>query len=279
MFSQVFVLNSIIFLPLGLASANSLARTSANQDSFEAHVQRLQNSVSQNDPYLDVLRINLEKQSLYALIRDQMMADGFYLMADKVNDLLRTEFHANYFASVPPNCSDELFKAFKEHLRLIRSSFLQEEAANATVSPESGIMALYCHYEKLLYDRWCPSLYRVPDSTTIERYDESSVTSGVFSNEMSIILAQRPTELRILSKFGTLGTGPNCFDKPHGFCIGPNDSIVVADTNNHRISVFTIDGTLLYSFGGRGFANGEFELPRKVKPSFCNCLFQIFLFD
>lgn len=52
--------------------------------------------------------------------------------------------------------------------------------------------------------------------------------------------SQRVAPLEIHFKFGQLGNAPSQFGSPHGFCIGEEDAIVVADTNNHRIQV-TID--------------------------------------
>jgi hypothetical protein len=38
-------------------------------------------------------------------------------------------------------------------------------------------------------------------------------------------------------KFGNLGEACGYFNAPHGFCLGPKEEIVVADTYNHRIQV------------------------------------------
>lgn len=49
--------------------------------------------------------------------------------------------------------------------------------------------------------------------------------------------SQRAAALEIHFKFGQLGNAPSQFGSPHGFCVGEEDAIVVADTNNHRIQV------------------------------------------
>ncbi len=49
--------------------------------------------------------------------------------------------------------------------------------------------------------------------------------------------SQRVAALEIHFKFGQLGNAPSQFGSPHGFCVGLDDTIVVADTNNHRIQV------------------------------------------
>ena len=50
-------------------------------------------------------------------------------------------------------------------------------------------------------------------------------------------------------KFGQLGPGKGQFNSPHGFCLGIDEDIVVADTNNHRVQVFEKTGEFKYQFG------------------------------
>lgn len=43
--------------------------------------------------------------------------------------------------------------------------------------------------------------------------------------------------MQIRVKFGALGQARGQFNSPHGFCLGLDEEIIVADTNNHRIEV------------------------------------------
>lgn len=52
--------------------------------------------------------------------------------------------------------------------------------------------------------------------------------------------SQRVAALEIHFKFGQLGSAPCQFGSPHGFCVGEDDAIVVSDTNNHRIQVYSV---------------------------------------
>lgn len=45
------------------------------------------------------------------------------------------------------------------------------------------------------------------------------------------------TPMQIRCKFGQLGPSKSQFNSPHGFCLGIDEDIIVADTNNHRIQV------------------------------------------
>lgn len=48
------------------------------------------------------------------------------------------------------------------------------------------------------------------------------------------------TPMHIRSKFGQLGPSKGQFNSPHGFCLGTDEDIIVADTNNHRIQVLIL---------------------------------------
>ncbi|ESP03686.1 hypothetical protein LOTGIDRAFT_91879, partial [Lottia gigantea] len=65
-------------------------------------------------------------------------------------------------------------------------------------------------------------------------------------------------------KFGQLGPGKGQFNSPHGFCLGFDQDIIVADTNNHRIQVFDKTGDFKYQFGIPGREEGQLWYPRKV---------------
>lgn len=47
----------------------------------------------------------------------------------------------------------------------------------------------------------------------------------------------KATPMHIRYKFGQLGGNKGQFNSPHGFCLGNEEDIIVADTNNHRITV------------------------------------------
>ena len=52
--------------------------------------------------------------------------------------------------------------------------------------------------------------------------------AGLSSGQRSL------NSMQIRCKFGQLGPGKVQFNSPHGFCLGVEEEIIVADTNNHR---------------------------------------------
>ncbi|XP_015608965.1 RING finger protein nhl-1 isoform X5 [Cephus cinctus] len=64
---------------------------------------------------------------------------------------------------------------------------------------------------------------------------------------------------RQLFKFGMRGSEAGCFTWPRGLAVGPDNSIVVADSSNHRVQVFDGNGNFTKEFGSYGSGEGEFD--------------------
>ncbi|XP_066997579.1 RING finger protein nhl-1 isoform X3 [Anabrus simplex] len=60
-------------------------------------------------------------------------------------------------------------------------------------------------------------------------------------------------------KIGSRGSEPGCFTWPRGIAVGPDNSIVVADSSNHRVQVFDSNGIFVKEFGSYGNGEGEFD--------------------
>lgn len=90
----------------------------------------------------------------------------------------------------------------------------------------------------------------------------STAVSPLMSNKNSS--QARLNNMQIRHKFGYLGSGRAQFNSPHGFCLGLNQEIVVADTNNHRVCIFDKSGTYITQFGSPGKEEGQLWNPRKV---------------
>ncbi|KAK0080316.1 hypothetical protein PV325_014163 [Microctonus aethiopoides] len=86
--------------------------------------------------------------------------------------------------------------------------------------------------------------------------------SGNYINLRSTNTKQTPMQIR--SKFGQLGPSKGQFNSPHGFCLGTDEDIIVADTNNHRIQIFDKTGQFKSQFGIPGKEEGQLWYPRKV---------------
>merc|ERR1719228_59183 len=65
-------------------------------------------------------------------------------------------------------------------------------------------------------------------------------------------------------KFGEFGILGGQFTEPSGVAVTPDNEIVVADTNNHRIQVFDRNGNFSFQFGEVGKRNGQLLYPNRV---------------
>ena len=57
-------------------------------------------------------------------------------------------------------------------------------------------------------------------------------------------------QYRLITSWGQPGTGPGCFQLPHGIAIDSSDIVYVADRQNNRIQRFTTEGVFLDEWTG-----------------------------
>lgn len=88
--------------------------------------------------------------------------------------------------------------------------------------------------------------------------------SNSFQQQLNAPGRAKATPMQIRCKFGSLGPSKGQFNAPHGFCLGLDEEIIVADTNNHRIEIFEKNGTFKFQFGVPGKDEGQLWYPRKV---------------
>ena len=67
----------------------------------------------------------------------------------------------------------------------------------------------------------------------------------------------KPRQFRPVLSFGQQGTSAGMFSNPWGIAVNEKNEIAVTETDNHRIQVFSSNGTHLGSFGKKGDQRGE----------------------
>ncbi len=69
---------------------------------------------------------------------------------------------------------------------------------------------------------------------------------------------------RYVTRLGTKGTNPGELLQPYSVAADLDSYIFVADSGNHRISVFTLSGKFVRCFGTKGSEPGMFLYPRHL---------------
>ena len=97
--------------------------------------------------------------------------------------------------------------------------------------------------------------------------ESSKVTAGNkgANDRVSPLETQVQTRrFRSVLSFGRQGNSVGMLDTPWGVAVNDQDEIAVTDCYNHRVSLFSSDGTHLRSFGRVGENNGEFQFPTGI---------------
>jgi len=87
-----------------------------------------------------------------------------------------------------------------------------------------------------------------------------SATPGSTSGPVPVPVADL-----LLRGWGTPGSAPGQFNRAEGLGLGPDGTVYVADSCNHRIQVFDPDGKFLREQGRAGSNPGEFSYPYDVR--------------
>ena len=74
----------------------------------------------------------------------------------------------------------------------------------------------------------------------------------------------KPRQFKALLSFGQRGSSGGMMNYPWGLAVNERNEIAVTDRGNHRIQVFSSDGTYLRSFGRKGDKQGELSLPAGI---------------
>jgi len=106
------------------------------------------------------------------------------------------------------------------------------------------------------------------------RYQALTAHAGAAASELKALASPRTrrrgnfpdfARLRFKAAVGSKGGRPSEFNCPEGVAISSDGRlVVVADSLNHRVQVFSPDGAFLREFGQKGSEDGQFDMPGGV---------------
>ena len=91
-----------------------------------------------------------------------------------------------------------------------------------------------------------------------------SVLNSEGIGDLKTVLAKLNRTFRPLLSFGQKGKSVGMLHFPWGVAVNNHDEIAVSECGNHRITIFSREGTFLKSFGRRGKSNGMFINPSGI---------------
>lgn len=94
-------------------------------------------------------------------------------------------------------------------------------------TPQSALTGINDDIKLNCFSPFSNTTQSSPDAATKHSFAHSNGISG----------RAKALSMQIRVKFGALGQARGQFNSPHGFCLGLDEEIIVADTNNHRIEV------------------------------------------
>jgi surface protein len=110
--------------------------------------------------------------------------------------------------------------------------------------------------------------------TTRMQYDGITQPNGIALNGPTQIIMSLSSYVWVFNylndnvqgvlSIGSSGSADGLFSQPGAIALDNSKNIVVADTGNKRIQMFTITGTHIRSFGSNGTGNGQFMFPSGV---------------
>jgi hypothetical protein len=97
-------------------------------------------------------------------------------------------------------------------------------------TPQSALTGINDDIKLNCFSPFSNTTQSSPDAAINKQYALHNLNHGAPGRAKAL-------SMQIRVKFGALGQARGQFNSPHGFCLGLDEEIIVADTNNHRIEV------------------------------------------
>ena len=153
---------------------------------------------------------------------------------DDEDDSVQTPFTSRFGRELAKSRSSHFLKASEDS-----DSGLPSSSAGGLTSDDDNLSS---------WARYLKNKYGSKTKKSSKEEQNNQINAGLTSPKQSLLMT-----------FGSRGSQPGLFTWPRGIAVGPDNSIVVADSSNHRVQVFNEHGQHRFSFGCYGNGEGEFD--------------------
>ena len=126
-------------------------------------------------------------------------------------------------------------------------------------------------WDIFFFRKWDKSLTEWPYVSRFVMYMSPEIVRQLWDGGSETLMAQAPAEpnpylemwtSRVASRaIGTMGSGAGQLSSPKGIATDADGYLYVADSQNHRIQVFSPEGAFVREWGSQGMAAGQFQEP------------------
>ena len=267
----------------------SIERLVEQQSDVENELQRIETSIEKTETFLKQ-STNAEIVHFNTLFQEEVTGEAELVDCDR-NDLCHFVFFPNKSLMAKANC--EGVGSLTQIISQTKSSNSKAEGIGingVTVGLEAQFVLTTRNAEnEQCYERCdivtveirnddgreCASEAQVQDnkdgSYNISYFAKEAGTcqTSVMVNGEHVCgspftVEVKPRKYKPVLSFGGEGSSAGMFNGPYGVTVNERNEIAVTEKLNHRVQIFSSDGTYLRSFGSEGDQEGEFRYPTGI---------------
>ena len=184
----------------------------------------------------------------------QVDKEGFMYVADTGNRVIqKLDSSGKFVKQFRIDCGNKDYSTCDVAMnRKLDVVICTETAIGTSVTPTAGNTIAIYSTEGVLKHRFTTKVLKC--SLCVAVNDHGEIVVSDYLVHSLFMYDDKGTLIRRIGQ-------PSSFNHPAFICIGPNDTIIVSDTNNDTVQMFNRDGESVRKFGSSGSGPGQLKQP------------------